>query len=180
MRLFLAIDLPDPLTAKLESIQSVLSGGRRVPPENFHLTVLFLGDDISMETARQLDMELRARPLPRADIVVSGIGHFGHDTPRIIWAGVAKSQALVTIHDKCRSAARRAGCETSKRRFVPHVTLARYTPSDLTGRVDLSSMLVRHGGMSCPVFTAEELWLYRSHIGRSGASHEPLASYDLT
>ncbi len=180
MRLFLAIDLPDPLKATLERAQTALTGGRPVPRENFHLTVLFLGSDLTMEMAEQVDMELRARALPKADISVSGIGHFGHDIPRTIWAGISRSDALATLHEKCRSAARRAGCETPKRRFVPHVTLARYAPSDPAGQADLAGVLARHGGLACPAFTADELWLYRSHIGRAGPSYEPLASYDLT
>ena len=180
MRLFLAIDLPDPLKAKLEKAQSALTGGRRVPRDNLHLTVLFLGDELSLDAAEQVDMELRARALPKAEIVVAGIGHFGHDAPRAIWAGVAKSEGLVSLHEKCRSAARRAGCETPKRRFVPHVTLARYGSSDMTGHIDLATMLGRHGQMSYPAFTASELVLYRSHFGRAGPAYEPLASYDLS
>jgi 2'-5' RNA ligase len=44
MRAFLALPLPDHATALLERLQQEIPVGRLVPPENLHLTLVFLGE----------------------------------------------------------------------------------------------------------------------------------------
>jgi len=45
---------------------------------------------------------------------------------------VKKNDGLMALHEKCKAAARRAGLELEKRKYMPHVTLAylRHTPPE--------------------------------------------------
>jgi 2'-5' RNA ligase len=44
MRAFLALPLPDTICDALERLQESIPGGNLIPPENFHLTLAFLGE----------------------------------------------------------------------------------------------------------------------------------------
>ena len=88
-----------------------------------------------------------------------------------------------TIHAAVSDALSSAGFyEPEKRRFWPHVTVARVKPR---GRHAAPG---RHAGMRTPPvtvppppdeFTASEVVLYRSHLGRGPARYEALARFTL-
>ena len=55
MRLFVALDLPWSVREQLAALSgSGIPGARWVPPENFHLTLRFIGD-IPSHVARDVD-----------------------------------------------------------------------------------------------------------------------------
>ena len=79
------------------------------------------------------------------------------------------------------TAARRCGIALPHRRFVPHVTLARFPhrmPPEDHGR--LGRFLSAHGNACLPPAMATELHLYRSTIRSDGARHDLLETYPLT
>jgi RNA 2',3'-cyclic 3'-phosphodiesterase len=98
-------------------------GGRRMRPENLHLTLAFLGDS---DDARIAQVEQAGgEPLPQAgSLRLDTAGHWKHN--RIAWAGAsavpAELQALVA---DLRASLVRSNIGFDAKPFVPHVTLLR-------------------------------------------------------
>lgn len=97
------------------------------PPENWHITVKFLGDvDITLIDELQTAMQSAAEKIQPAKLRASGIGAFPEERhARVIWAGVAKSQALLDLQTEVESECLRLGFAVDLRDFNPHITVAR-------------------------------------------------------
>ena len=179
MRLFLAIDIPHEDRDVLNGYQGRMTGGRLVPPDQFHITLAFLGANVAPQDAEAIDSELATTELKATVIRLEGIGHFGHDGPSSIWVGVSPAKALQPLHAKIARLAREAGVNLPRRRFVPHVTLARYGRGDATGLADLTNLLAGASPLHRPEFRPTALHLKQSHLSSSGPDYQTLASYPL-
>lgn len=125
MRLFVALDLPWTLRESLCDLGTGLPGIDWVPPENFHVTLRFIGE-VHAHEAEEIDLALAAIEAPGFDLTLSGVG-ITEKAGRIssLWAGVERSQALDHLRGKVETALLRSGHASERRRFSPHVTLAR-------------------------------------------------------
>ncbi len=179
MRAFVAIDLPDPVRAALESVQDRIPAGRPTDPETFHLTLAFL-DEQPVAVLEELHSALEGISAPTFPLQMQGLGTFGTKSPKVVWAGVQKGPDLAALRDKVRSAARTAGIELPRERFKPHVTLARFGDRiDADELEKLRVFLERFQQYPAPAFEVTEFVLFRSILGKGGAVHEPLAEYPL-
>ena len=174
MRLFLAI-CPPPATARaLAALRRDLPGWRWVAEENLHLTLAFLGE-VGRPGAEDLDAALSAMPLVLPEVTLGGIGHFGSRQPRAVWVGAAPSAALADLSERVTRAARRSGIAVERRKFVPHVTLARLSAA--ARAEDVARFAERQGDLRMPPFTPRAITLFRSHLRPEGPLYEPLADY---
>lgn len=177
IRAFLALPLPDALRSALGVEQFLLPAANKIPREDLHLTLVFLGEvsEPVLEEAHDGFAAIRMAAFPLA---LRGLGLFGGAHPHTVWAGVAASEPLARLQAKTERIARQAGCAVKSRRFTPHVTLARFgalTPDDrlrMERRV-AESTLASEGWM------ADEMVLYRSTLGRGGSHYDELARYPL-
>jgi 2'-5' RNA ligase len=125
-RYFVAVPLPAETTELLAAVQPAgMPGMRLVARQEFHLTLHFLG-----EVPQQQDEVLRAA-LARVgknafSIDLRGVGRFPADgEPRVLWAGVEKSPALLDLHKSVGAVLTDAiGYRPEARPYSPHVTLA--------------------------------------------------------
>ena len=176
-RAFVAIPMPEDAAARLAGLARGLTVGRRVPEENLHLTLTFLGDatDEGLEELHDTLSGIRAAPV---ELHFEGLGVFGEDRPRALWAAVAADAGLMALQKQVERAARMAGLTPEARRFVPHVTLAR-----MKGwREDagpLARFLTERGGASVPPLRAVAFSLMSSRLRPEGAVYEELARYPL-
>ena len=123
-RLFTGIEIPEPLARELALIRGGLSGARWVEPENFHITLRFLGD-IDQGLAREAYLELwRVRREP-VQITLGELSFFGGERPRSLIIKVQPSDDLMELQAEHERIMRRIGLAPETRRFTPHVTLAR-------------------------------------------------------
>jgi RNA 2',3'-cyclic 3'-phosphodiesterase len=176
MRLFIALDLPEPVQEELRQICCGLPGARWTPLEQLHLTLRFIGetDGGMFRTISHALAEIRC---PAFALQLRGIGFFPpRKTPHTLWVGVEKSDDLLQLHRKMESALTAVGLETEQRKFAPHVTLARLrnTPADRIG-----GFLAQHSLLSPPPFQVSAFRLYSSVLSRSGAKHYAEAEYLL-
>lgn len=175
MRLFLAIPVEGRAARTLAAVQADLKVGRLVDPDDFHVTLAFLGE-VPGALQDDLGAALDALALPPVRLEIRGIGHFGHDAPRQVWAGVAEDAGLTRAHAKVERAARSAGLRLDRRRFVPHVTLGR-----LKGRVEdtaaVATFAAKHGALSLEPLAPRETVLYASHLRADGPLYGPLESF---
>ena len=178
MRAFLALDIPDDVAGALIRVQSAIAFGRPVPEQNLHLTLAFLEDapQPALEDLHDLLTGLRAKPV---EICFTGIDSMTEAERGLIFAAVARSDALQALHDRIASLCRQAGLDMPRRRFRPHVTLMRAgRRPDGVARDRLAASLGARPDL--PGFTARAVTLYRSTLGPRGAHHDPLASYPLS
>ncbi len=174
-RLFSAIEIPRSIAERLTMLRSGLSGARWIDPENYHLTLRFIGD-VDGATARDFTNALGAIDVPPFELRLSGLGSFGGRKPRAIFADLAPSEALETLQRAHERAAREAGLPPESRNFKPHVTLARLRGA----RADaVATYLERQGGVAAEPFTVNRFVLYSSRNSVGGGPYVVEAAYDL-
>lgn len=175
-RLFLGVAVPDEVRRDLRAwLEALEVPGRVVPPENWHLTLRFLGDT-PREAAERLTAALGAVRLGgRFDVALDGLGAFPRAArATVLWLGVGEGAgALRSLAARVEEAIRPAGFEPEPRPFTPHLTLSRIQPPrDVRPTVEDASPF--EGRM--PV---EAVVLFRSHLGRGPARYEELARFPL-
>jgi 2'-5' RNA ligase len=179
MRAFIAIDLPDDVRNRLEDLQEDLPLGRLVDPDQMHLTLAFLGEqrDNVIEEVHEALLGIR---FPAFDLQLQGLGTFGDRQPTVLWAGLRDATQVKALHDRILPALHGAGLPLERRRFRPHVTLARFDRTIQPDHERLAKFLARHASFPSPPFRVEEFGLWRSTLLKAGAVHDELARYPLT
>lgn len=176
-RAFVAIPMPEDAAARLANLARGLTVGRRVGEENLHLTLAFLGEVTDEGLGELHDTLSGVRGAP-VELRFTGLGVFGEDRPRTLWAAVAAEPGLLELQRQVERAARRAGLSPEARRFVPHVTLARFR-----GRQEdagpLARFLGERGAATAPSLRAVAFSLMASRLRPEGAEYEELARYPL-
>ena len=128
MRLFIAIDLPDEIKKELWYLALHLGHqaeqARVVPFENYHLTLLFIGETRRVDEVREAFHRLRVPEKP-VDFVLEGIGSFKQQRGRTWWVGVRANEVLAELAEELGALYRSAGFPLETRAFKPHITLAR-------------------------------------------------------
>lgn len=169
MRSFIAIPVPDGTADPLERLQRRLAAGRPVPRDNLHLTLAFL-DDQPETVLEELHHGLESLHTAPFAVAMGGIGVFG----AALFVHVANDPRLARLHDAVASACRRAGIGLPRRRFRPHVTLARLRPG--AAPPPLPPGLAKTDLPDLPVTAVA---LYGSTLHPMGARHQILAEYPL-
>lgn len=174
MRLFIALPLPESARATLDALQARFPSGRAVPFDNLHLTLVFLGDQTE-EAAEAIHEGLETLRAPVQHMTLAGGTVFGGRHGQAIALEANGSTALVDLHDRVLSRLRGAGIAPERRRFRPHVTLAR-----MGGRDNAGPVLAVLASAKVGPFTCDAISLYASTLHPDGAIHEELARYPLT
>jgi len=167
-RLFFAL-WPEPaLQAELARLgrRLVRKGGRRLPPEAIHLTLLFLGG-VDPATRACLERAAGAVAVPAFELVIDRAGAFPR--ARVVWVGPAGAPPpLARLEAALREAAAGCGLEPDTRPFVPHLTLAR------------KAAPVPAGPLPEPVrWAVADFALVRSRLRPGGAEYEVLRRWPL-
>ena len=132
MRCFLALPLTDVARSAMTGVQAGLRVGKPVPARNLHVTLAFL-DEQNDDALEALHEELCQIRVTVFDLTYQGVGCFGGNTPRVVYADVVRNDTLDHLNRAIQSAIRRAGIILKHRKFHPHVTLARLKPFDAEG-----------------------------------------------
>ncbi|HZV21062.1 MAG TPA: RNA 2',3'-cyclic phosphodiesterase [Hyphomicrobiales bacterium] len=172
-RLFTGIELPEEVISSLASLTSGLSGAHWIDPDNYHITMRFAGD-ISEAQAEDFTGALSEVRFNSFEIELCGLGSFGGNKPRSIWAAVKPSHALDLLQRAHERAARSAGLPPETRNFVPHVTLGRLRN---VSPYAVADYLSRHGGFRTPPFSVARFVLFSSRPNQGGGPYVIEESY---
>ena len=175
MRLFVGLELPFALREALASLGHGLPGARWVPPENLHLTLRFLGET-SNHVAEEVDhalAALRARAFPLA---LGGTGLFERGRTSTLWVGVDRTPALDHLQNKIETALQRAGLPAERRRFQPHVSLARV---DTVAADRLAAWMGANNLFRTAPVPVECFTLFSSQLGPDQAVYTAEVEYGL-
>lgn len=177
-RLFVALRPPLAIRDALGDVMDGVAGARWQDDDQLHLTVRFIGA-VERPFAEDVAAALAAVRAPAPTVAIAGIGRFGsRGRSEALWAGLAPHEPLAALHRKVDQAMVRVGLEPERRAYLPHITLARL-PRGFQAGSEVDVWLARHAGLTSEPFALPHLILYESHLGRSGASYEPIARWPL-
>ena len=177
-RLFVALPVPEDVTEALAALQSGVPQARWVPVENFHVTLCFAGE-VQGGTMRDLEEELSDIAGPRFAISLAGVEQFSSGKqPRALVATVERSDRLDWLQQKVTTVARNCGIEVERRKFRPHVTLARFGSGAETGH-HIAQFMASHSTFRAGPWLADHFALYSSRAGGGGRLYTEEAAYPL-
>jgi 2'-5' RNA ligase len=177
MRLFVALDLPFDLRQRLSGLATGLQGARWVPPDNYHITLRFIGET-PRHRAEEIDLALAAMRGRAFALTLRGVGTLekgGRVTA--LWAGVERNPGLDHLQGKIDTALQRAGIPTERRRFSPHVTLARL---DNPPGEKLVGWIQSHNLFRAEPVQVTHFTLFSSQLGKEQSVYTPEVEYPLT
>jgi 2'-5' RNA ligase len=174
-RLFTAVEIPPEIGAALASLRGGLPGARWVDPENYHLTLRFIGD-IDDALAREIAFILgRVRRQP-FEVQLDGVTSFGGRKPRAVVATAAPTRSLLELQAEHERLMQRIGLEPEGRRYTPHVTLARLRESSSR---QVADYLSTRGHFRSAPFSVSQFVLYSSRASTGGGPYVVEAAYPL-
>jgi RNA 2',3'-cyclic 3'-phosphodiesterase len=175
-RLFTGVEIPPDVGHALANLRGGLPGARWIDPENYHLTLRFIGDVddvIAHEVASMLGRVKR----DAFDLYLQGVTSFGGRKPRALIATVAPAQALLEAQAEQERLMQRIGLEPERRKYTPHVTLARLRES--TNR-QVAEYLSARGLFRTSPFRVSRFVLFSSRNSVGGGPYVVEASYPLS
>lgn len=166
MRLFIALELPGDVRQEIArsaaGLEKVWTAGRLIPPENYHLTLVFLGE---VPEARLGDViaAMEACSSPPLTLSAEAFGRFRRRDGDILWRQIRGGNALYALQRRLSRELERRGFPMEKREYSPHLTVAR-------------KVMLPDGLPVCRelAFTADAMTLFLSRTGREGADYTPL------
>ena len=177
MRLFVGLDLPWALRTEISGLALGLAGVRWVPPENYHVTLRFIGE-VGRYTAEEIDQALAALRGRSFPLSLSGVGttqKAGRVTA--LWTGVDRNPALEHLRAKVETALQRAGLQPERRRFTPHVTLARL--GEPAAEPKLAHWVQAHNLFRSSPVQMNHFTLFSSQLGHEPSVYPAEVEYEL-
>ncbi len=170
MRVFVGLELPEPVKASLLALRRTLPGARWQQPHQLHLTLRFIGE-LGADRLPELVTVLSERPESPFWLRLQGVGTFGSLAwPRVLWVGAQPETSLVTAHECLNRQLAPLGWGPEGKHFRPHVTLARFgrSPSPVGGYIGEVS------DYRSPDFRVDAITLFCSRRYPQGVRYEVL------
>ena len=175
-RLFTGLEIPPDLGFALSLKRGGLTGARWVDPENYHITLRFIGD-VDASTANDVAVSLdRLSQSQRFPVRLTHLGAFGGDKPRALYAAVEANEALNRLQGAQERVLQRAGIAPEGRKFVPHLTLARLRNA---APGEVARFIAEAGRFEPLQFTPARFVLFSSRDGVGGGPYVVEQSYPL-
>ena len=128
MRLFIALNFDEKMknwiAAISEQLRMMTVRGTFSQRDNFHLTLVFLGDQRPSSVVK-IKEAMNTIEMGKVDLTIGGIGRFRRNGGDIYWMGVEKTMHLETIYNTLCTELKHFGFDIDERPFQPHLTLAR-------------------------------------------------------
>lgn len=173
MRLFVGLKVPVSAHPAIEEASKPLVdalGVRMMPPENWHLTLRFIGE-VEEGKVKEIEDALSAVRFSPFEILLMGSGAFPSEhSPNAIWIG-GKSPGCVDLVTKIAEAL--AFLKLPHERFTIHLTVAR-APKRIA---DIEDFLNKHKEGTVCSFTADRFQLMKSKLTPVGAVYEVIKEF---
>jgi RNA 2',3'-cyclic 3'-phosphodiesterase len=177
MRLFVGLELPWELRQRVAMLSGGgIPGARWVPMENYHVTLRFIGET-PRHMAEEIDHALAALKVRGFTLTLAGLGTFAKGgRSNTLWIGVERNPQLEHLQSKIETALQRCGLEPERRRFQPHLTLARL---DNAVESKLAAFVQAHNLFRAEPVAVEHFTLFSSLLGKEQPVYTAEVEYAL-
>jgi RNA 2',3'-cyclic 3'-phosphodiesterase len=175
-RLFTGLEIPPSVAQSLAMMRGGLPGARWIDPENYHLTLRFIGDiddALAHEVAGVLG-RVHRRPF---EIRIDSLTSFGGRKPRAVVAAIAPVPPLMELQAEHDRLLQRLGLDPDGRKYTPHITLARLRDSSSH---QVADYLAARGHYRSLPFGVSRFVLFSSRASVGGGPYVVEAAYPLT
>ncbi|OGN90881.1 MAG: 2'-5' RNA ligase [Chloroflexi bacterium RBG_13_46_14] len=187
IRTFIAIELSAEIKKELEAIESILKSQNAAPakwvnPESIHLTLQFLGDVASDRVTEIIDViKSGVVGIPSFQIQLAGLGVFPNPArTQVVWAGLSGNMdRLVQLQRNIEVEMEKQGFPREKRKFSPHLTLARVSNHATPDERKILGTLVTGTPFAGIIVRVDSVNLMESQLARQGALYSRLGSIRL-
>jgi 2'-5' RNA ligase len=189
IRSFIAIELPDPLKEALDQLESRLKTDRQpyvkwVDPASIHLTLKFLGS-ISADSVAEITRAIGAAVAGTAPFRLrSGtLGVFPNPKRvQVVWVGLeGELDQLNRLQQKLEASLSPLGFPPERRRFTPHLTLARLRDrASAAEREEMGKLVAETGLADATEITVDTVSLMKSELTRTGPIYTRISRVELT
>jgi 2'-5' RNA ligase len=177
-RLFVALPIPDDVADSLSALQGGVPDANWVPSENFHITLAFIGE-VDGGMTQDIDAALATIDGPVLDIELAGVDHFVDGRqPKALYAAVVQEERLTRLRQRVASVLRGEGVKLERRKFRPHVTLARFNRRAEIGH-HMAQFVASHSLFRAGPFEVDSFRLYSSLMRAEGSLYDVEAEYPL-
>jgi RNA 2',3'-cyclic 3'-phosphodiesterase len=140
---------------------------------NMHLTLKFLGSIPETQLAAiERVMQQLAPAHPPLQLHCAGLGLFKNS----LWVGIEENEELHALTGDLDRACALLGIASEQNVYVPHVTVARFSPAARNG---LSTLIPQYADKKWGDLLADQAHLYRSDTLPEGARYSIIDSYKL-
>ena len=177
MRLFVGLELPWELRQRVAMLSGAgIPGARWVPMENYHVTLRFIGET-QRHIAEEIDHALAAVKARGFTLTLAGIGTFAKGgRSNTLFLGIERNPQLDHLQSKIETALQRCGLEPERRRFQPHLTLARL---DNAPEGKLAAFVQAHNLFRAEPVPVEHFTLFSSLLGKEQPVYTAEVEYAL-
>ena len=176
IRLFVALEIPDDIRDRLEELCMGVAGARWVEPENMHVTLRFIGDVDGAVCEDVVDALLAVRA-PSLELTLERLGTFQQGSiAHTLWVGVQRNDALLQLQSKVERALVAAGLSPERRRYTPHLTIARTKEAPVE---HLASFIAEHEPFRLAPFAVERFSLFSSFLSKNGVQYALEETFSL-
>jgi RNA 2',3'-cyclic 3'-phosphodiesterase len=174
-RIFTGLEVPAIVGAELAMLRGGLPGARWIAPENYHLTLRFIGD-VDDPTAHEVAWLLGQVRRREFELRFESLSSFGGRRPRAVVATLAQTPSLMELQAEHERLMQRIGLEPEGRKYTPHVTLARLRESSSR---QVADYLATRSLLRPLPFTVSRFVLFSSRASVGGGPYVIEAAYPL-
>jgi 2'-5' RNA ligase len=182
-RTFIAVKIEagEKLQELISTLRSELKNDsiKWVDTDNLHITVAFLGNTAE-ETIKKVTSVLTKSCIGFGDFTftISGLGIFKNlNDPRVIWAGIERSDKFANLNDIIKSGLNDSGIEIEDRQFRPHLTLGRIRL--LKNRYPLEDLIGKYSKSIFQNVNVTEIVFYESVLQQDRPVYKPMNKFGL-
>lgn len=130
MRVYIAIDFENYIKDYFEEITSSIKNhcieGSFTRKNNFHLTILFIGevDELQIGKIKKI-IDEAVSTITTFQLWVSDVGVFRRKKTNILWVGIEKNNILLELHKELSMLFRKEKISFYDKLYMPHITLGR-------------------------------------------------------
>ena len=184
IRTFVAVLLDEEIRGRISGVQErvmkLASNVKWVAPENFHVTLKFLGNvRLDRVSVVQSAVDEVARGFAAFDLSIAGVGLFPTPKrPRVIWVGGEEGrEQLTALAKELETRLVKVGFEKEEKPFRSHITIGRVKEGKPVEGLAEGLEEIDTSGLGTQ--RVASIAIMESVLGRGGPSYTPLSVHKL-